>query len=76
LLPLGPNSLRCATKDKKDVVLNGVFFCPIFLFTSILMNQNTCQFIFYKYHILNHYKSRFLSSISSILCFYMVNKTM
>jgi hypothetical protein len=26
----GPNSLRCTNEDKKDLVLNGVFFCLIF----------------------------------------------
>ncbi len=27
---LGPNFLRCTTKDKRDLVFNGVLFCPIF----------------------------------------------
>jgi hypothetical protein len=37
---LGPNFVRCTTKDKKDKVFNGVLFCPIFWSPSILMNQN------------------------------------
>jgi hypothetical protein len=28
--PRGPNSLRCTTKDKKDLVFNGVLFYLIF----------------------------------------------
>jgi hypothetical protein len=27
---LGPNALRCITKDKKNLIFNGIFFCPIF----------------------------------------------
>jgi hypothetical protein len=39
-LSMGPNSLKCTTKDKKDLVLNGVLFYPILWSPSILMYQN------------------------------------
>jgi hypothetical protein len=42
---LGPNSLRCTTKDKKDLILNGVLFCPIFWSPSILMSQNVSNIL-------------------------------
>jgi hypothetical protein len=42
---LGPNSLRCTTKDKKDLVLNGILFYLIFWFPSILMNQNVSNIL-------------------------------
>jgi hypothetical protein len=28
--PRGPIFLKCTTKDKKDLILNGVLFCLIF----------------------------------------------
>ncbi len=30
IIEVGPNFLRCTTKDKKDLVFNEVLFCPIF----------------------------------------------
>jgi hypothetical protein len=42
---LGSNFLTCTIKDKKDLIFNGVFFCPIFWFPSILMNQNMSNYL-------------------------------
>jgi hypothetical protein len=43
-LIMGSNSF-CTTQDKKDLIFNGVFFCPIFWSPSILMSQNVSNFL-------------------------------
>jgi len=41
----GSNFLRCTTKDKNDLIFNGIFFCSIFWSPSILMNQNVSSIL-------------------------------
>jgi len=37
----GPNFLRCTTKDKKDLVFNGVFFL-YYILIPININESNC----------------------------------